>query len=285
MRLAGKVAVITGGARGIGRRIALTFAREGARVMIGDVEDEGGRGTVAEIEGAGGEAACRPCDVMRPDDVQALVDDAAGRFGRLDILVNNAAMSRRGTVTELPLEDWEIGRASVLDAAYYGCKAAIPRLAEAGGGAIITISSVHGLLAARRSAAYEAAKGALILLMKQVACDFGPQGIRANCICPGLILVEKGAPAFERDPDWARFNAEVYPLRRYGQTEDIANAALFLASDEASFITGQALVVDGGLTAQLQDDLAFRMAAFVRETGISGPMADAGGAAGPRREG
>ena len=142
MRLEGKVALVTGGAQGIGRQIALTFAREGARLMIGDVKDEGGRATVREIEAAGGAAACRPCDVGRFDDVQALVDATVETYGRLDVLVNNAAMWRPGTVVEMPLADWEVGRTTILDAAYYACKAAIPRLIEAGGGSIISISSV-----------------------------------------------------------------------------------------------------------------------------------------------
>lgn len=269
MRLDGKVAIVTGGARGIGRRIALTFAREGAKVFVADVIDGGGQTTEREIAEAGGDAAHAECDVTKLEQVEAMVDAAARRFGRVDVLVNNAASWRGGTVVDMPPGDWELGRSSILDAAYYCCRCAIPRMVEAGGGSIISISSVHGLLAARRSAAYEAAKGGLILLMKEVACDYGPQGIRANCICPGLIVTERSAPRFDANPEVARLNAEVYPLRRYGRPEDIANAALFLASDEASFITGHALVVDGGLTAQLQDDLAFRMTQFTKETGIA----------------
>ncbi len=195
MRIQGKVALITGGAQGIGRQIALTFAREGATVVIGDIRDNGGEATVAAIRAAGGTASCQVCDVTRFEAVEALVGAAVAEYGRLDILVNNAAAWRGLPVTEASLEDWELGRSSVLDATFYGCKAAIPHLVAAGGGAIISISSVHGLLAARRSAAYEASKAALILLMKQVACDYGPQGIRANCICPGLIVTERGAPA------------------------------------------------------------------------------------------
>jgi NAD(P)-dependent dehydrogenase (short-subunit alcohol dehydrogenase family) len=267
MRLAGKVAVVTGGARGIGRRIALTFAREGAKVLIGDLLDDGGRTTAGEVRETGGEAAYQVCDVTKLDQVRALVDAAVTTFGRLDILVNNAATMRHGTVVDLAPEDWEVGRASVLDAAFYGCKCAIPPMIQAGGGSIISISSVHGLLAARHSAAYEAAKGGLILLMKQVACDFGPQGIRANCICPGMIVTEIGEQRMAQNPERARLNAEIYPVRHYGRPEDIANAALFLASDEATFISGHALVVDGGLTAQLQDDIAYRMTEWARGQG------------------
>src|SRR5579859_192902 len=226
MRLNGKVAIVTGASQGIGRRIALTFAREGATVSIGDVKDDGGKTTVAEIEALGGTASCRHCDVTKPDNFQTLVEATVQAYGQLHILVNNAAAWRGGTVVDTELADWELGRASILDAAYYGCKFAIPPMIRSGGGSIISISSVHGLLAARRSAAYEAAKGALILLMKQVACDFGPQGIRANCICPGLIVTERSAPRFDADPEMARLSAEVYPVRRYGKPEDIANAAL-----------------------------------------------------------
>jgi NAD(P)-dependent dehydrogenase (short-subunit alcohol dehydrogenase family) len=264
MRLQGKVAIVTGASQGIGRRIALTYAREGAMVVIGDVKDDGGRTTVQEITTAGGRAICQRCDVSRPEQVQALVEAANTAFGRLDILVNNAAAWKGGTVVDMPLADWELGRGTILDAAFYTCKYAIPAMIAGGGGSIISISSVHGLLAARRSAAYEAAKGGLILLMKQVACDFGPQGIRANCICPGLIVTEKNRMG-EEHPERARLSAEMYPVRRYGTPDDIANTALFLASDEASFISGQAIAVDGGLTAQLQDDIAHRMAEYVRK--------------------
>jgi NAD(P)-dependent dehydrogenase (short-subunit alcohol dehydrogenase family) len=264
MRLNGKVAIVTGASQGIGRQIAITFAREGARVVIGDVKDEGGRTTVQEIAAAGGNAVCRLCDVSRPEQVEALVQTATGTYGRLDALVNNAAAWKGGTVVDMPVADWELGRGTILDAAFYACKYAIPAMIAAGGGAIISISSVHGLLAARRSAAYEAAKGGLILLMKQVACDYGPQGIRANCICPGLIVTEKNRMATEH-PERARFNAEIYPVRRYGTPDDIANTALFLAGDEATFISGQAIAVDGGLTAQLQDDIAQRMAEYGRK--------------------
>ena len=264
MRLTGKVALITGGARGIGRQVALTFAREGARVMIGDVLDGGGETTVREVVAAGGEAACQVCDVTSFEAVGALVEAAVTTFGRLDVLVNNAYINRSGTVVDVSLEDWNVSRSAMLDATFYGCKAAIPHMIAAGGGSIISLSSVHGYLAARNSAVYEASKASLINLMREVACDFGPQGIRANCICPGLIVTEVTAPRYETDPEAARFAAEIYPVRRYGRPDDIANAALFLASDESTFITGHALVVDGGMTAQLQDDLAARIAEYVR---------------------
>ena len=267
MRLDNKVAIVTGGAQGIGRQIALTFAREGAKVAIGDVKDDGAQTTVGEIQAAGGVARWQHCDVTKLENLETLVQATVEEYGRLDVLVNDAAAWKGGTAVEMSVADWELGRQSILDAAFYACKCAIPRMANSGGGSIITISSVHGVLAARRSVAYEAAKGALILLMKQIACDYGPHGIRANCICPGLIVTEKTRQRYEDSPARARFAAEVYPVRRYGRPEDIANAALFLASDESSFVSGHALVVDGGMTSQLQDSLAYHMAEFLKETG------------------
>ncbi len=264
-RLTGKVAIVTGGAQGIGRGIARLFAEEGAALMLADVQDGGGQRTRDEIAGlTGANVRCLPCDVGEPGDVERLVQETEQAFGPVTVLVNNAAAWRLDTAVGTSLEDWELARRTIFDAPFLGARYAVPSMERAGGGAIINISSVHGLLAARRSAAYDSAKGAVIVLTKQLAVDYGPLGIRVNCICPGLIVTERNQPRFDADPAMARLNAEVYPLRRYGTPQDVAQAALFLASDELSFITGHSLVVDGGMTAQLQDDVAYRIADYVR---------------------
>jgi NAD(P)-dependent dehydrogenase (short-subunit alcohol dehydrogenase family) len=270
-RLAGKTAIVTGAAQGIGRGIAHLFADEGARLILADLKDEGGLGTRAEIEGAhpGTQVLCVRCDVGDPGDVERLVQAAEEAWGPVAVLVNNAAAWRGGTAVDMPLADWELARRTIYDAAFLGAKYAVPSMERAGGGSIINIASVHGLLAARRSVAYEAAKGALITLTKQLAVDYGPQRVRVNAICPGLIVTEAFRHRMEADPARARVAAELYPLRRYGEPLDIARAAVFLASEESSFITGHALVVDGGLTAQLQDDLGYRMMDYLRDQGAA----------------
>jgi NAD(P)-dependent dehydrogenase (short-subunit alcohol dehydrogenase family) len=270
-RLAGKVAIVTGAAQGIGRAIALHLADEGAAVSLADVKDGGGLHTRDEILArpddrvSGGRVLvrCQMCDVSDAADVQRLVADTEAEMGPVSILVNNAASYRHGTAVDIPMEDWELARRTIYDAAFLGARFAIPSMERAGQGSIITISSVHGLFAARNSVAYEAAKGAVITLTKQLAVDYGPRGIRANCICPGLIVTEMFRERIESDQRRARREAELYPLRRYGHPDDIAQAVVFLAGDESSFITGHTLVVDGGLTVQLHDDLASRMMAYV----------------------
>ena len=267
MRLEGKVAVVTGAAQGIGRGIAHRFAEEGARVVVADVQQEKGEQTVAELQAKGAEAVFVATDVTVGEQIRAAIDGAAERFGRLDVLVNNAYWNKGGTALELDLADWNRAMSAMVTSHFLGAKYAVPHMEQAGGGSLISISSVHGLLAAANSVVYETAKGALILLVKQMAVDFGPLGVRVNAICPGLIVHEgnRRDPSWQDDPYRAGLQRINYPLRRWGTPQDIANGALYLASDEGSFVTGQALVVDGGMTAQLQDSHSQRVVEFVRQ--------------------
>jgi len=265
MRLAGKVAIITGAAQGIGRGIAHRFVEEGASVVVADIQEERGLATTRELVESGGTAAFVHTDVTDEAQIRRMIEFTAERFEKLDILVNNAYWNKGGSAVELELADWNRAMAAMVTASYLGAKYAVPHMQRAGGGSIISISSVHGLLAAARSVAYETAKGALIMLVKQMAVDFGPLNIRVNAICPGLIVHEKHDPKWQEDPYRSGLTRLDYPLRRWGTPRDIANAALYLASDEASFVTGHALVVDGGMTVQLQDSHSRRVAEFVRQ--------------------
>jgi NAD(P)-dependent dehydrogenase (short-subunit alcohol dehydrogenase family) len=263
VRLAGKVAVVTGAAQGIGRGIAHRFAEEGARVVVADVQQEKGEQTVAELEAKGAEAVFVATDVTAAEQIRATIDGAAERFGRLDVLVNNAYWNKGGTALELDLADWNRAMSAMVTSHFLGAKYAVPHMERAGGGSLISISSVHGLLAAANSVVYETAKGALILLVKQMAVDFGPLNVRVNAICPGLIVHEGQNTAWQQDAFQVGRRQMDYPLRRWGTPRDIANAALYLASDEASFVTGHALVVDGGMTVQLQDSHSERVLEFL----------------------
>jgi NAD(P)-dependent dehydrogenase (short-subunit alcohol dehydrogenase family) len=265
MRLEGKVAVVTGAAQGIGRGIAHRFAEEGAAVVVADIQEERGSATTEELRAKGARASFVHTDVTEEAQIKRMVDRAVEEYGRLDILVNDAFWNKGGTALDVDLADWNHAMSAMVTASFLGAKYAIPHMERAGGGSVISISSVHGLLAAARGVAYETAKGALIMLVKEMAVDFGPLGIRVNAICPGLIVHEKHDTSWQQDPFRAGLRKMDYPLRRWGTPLDIANAALFLASDEASFVTGQALVVDGGMTIQLQDSFSSRIVQFVRE--------------------
>jgi NAD(P)-dependent dehydrogenase (short-subunit alcohol dehydrogenase family) len=267
-RLRGKVAIVTGAAQGIGRGIAHLFAAEGARVIITDIQEERGAQTAAEIVQKGGEALFLAADAGEEQDWVRVIEETRRRYGRLDALVNNAHRSRSDRATDTSMEDWAQAMKMTVTAGFLGCKHAIPLMIESGGGAIVNISSVHGLLPARRSLGYETGKAGLIMLTKQVALDYGPSGIRCNAICPGAVHHERALERRQRDPEAyernLRFTESFYPLRRVGTPEDIARAALFLVSEESSWITGQAIAVDGGLTLQLQDSLAYQVREWVQ---------------------
>lgn len=249
MRLDGKVALITGGARGQGAAEARLFAGEGAKVVIADILDAEGEKLAAEIGESGGDALFVHLDVTSEDQWQSAVAETVARFGKLDVLVNNAAVWRRGHVLETTGEHWD----SVLDVnakgVFLGTKLAISEMRKAGGGSIINISSVAGLVGSLTSSAYSASKGAVRLFTKSTAVQYAKEGIRANSIHPGAIDTAMGEQVWPN----AETREEVVgrtPIGRMGVPEDIAYGALFLASDESSFVTGSELVIDGGMTAQ-----------------------------------
>jgi NAD(P)-dependent dehydrogenase (short-subunit alcohol dehydrogenase family) len=265
VRLEGKVALITGGAQGIGKGTAKLFGREGARVVVADIDDAHGEETVGEITAAGGTAAFVHADVEHEADIRTMIGFAVERYGKLETLMNNAYWSKGGTVVELETGDWDKSVDVMVRAHYLASKYAIPHMILAGGGSIINIASVHGYLAAARSAVYEASKAAVINLSRQIAVDFGPQGIRCNAICPGWIITERGEQHLKTDPTRYDKAIQVYPVRRGGRPIDIAYGALYLASDESTFVTGHALVIDGGLTTWLQDSLGHHLERFFSE--------------------
>jgi len=247
--LAGKRALITGGASGIGRATALLFVREGAAVSIVDLDEAGGQAVAHKIADEGGQAIFVRCDVSQAADCQRAVQQTVDELGGLDILFNNAGVIRRASVLETSEEEWDRVMAVNVKSVFLLSKCAIPFMAQAGGGVIINTASGWGLVGGRKAAAYCASKGAVVLLTKAMALDHGDQNIRVNCLCPGdtdtPMLRYEAQQLGESDK---RFLAEAAerPLRRIGKPEDIAQAALYLASDASSFVTGTALVVDGG---------------------------------------
>jgi NAD(P)-dependent dehydrogenase (short-subunit alcohol dehydrogenase family) len=250
MRLAGKVALISGGARGMGAVEARLFAQEGARVVIGDVLEVPGRQVEAEIQTQGGEAVFVHLDVTQEKDWQGAVALAVERFGTLDILVNNAGISQQSRVEHTPVEDWERVMDINAKGVFLGTKVAIPAMRRAGGGSIINISSQLGLVGTDNSSPqYQASKGAVRLLTKATAIQYARDGIRANSVHPGPVATPLNE-ARRADPDIYQLTVSRIPLGRYGQPEDVAYGVLYLASDESAFVTGSELVIDGGWTAQ-----------------------------------
>ncbi len=267
-RLAERVAIVTGGAQGIGGATARKLAAEGAKVLIADIDEATMALNAARIRAAGGTVETIVADVSRSEQNKGMIDAAVDHWGALHLLVNNAFAGGKelhGSAVEVPEEEWNRGLAILMTSIFLGVKHAAPVMERAGGGAIVNLSSVHGLLMAPRKLVYEAGKSAVIGMTRQMAIDFGPLGIRVNAICPGHIVTERITPQWEAHPDGLRYFARQYPVRRTGVPEDIANAIAFLCSDEASFITGQALAVDGGLTLQLQEDFAVDMAHYLRD--------------------
>ncbi len=269
-RLTDQVAIVTGGAQGIGGATARRLAEEGASVLIADVDGATAERNARAIRDAGGAAAVLVADVGRHADVRRMVDEAVRLWGKLTILVNNAynpiGNDDGGTAVHVSEETWDRNLAVLMKSVFLGVKYAVPVMQQAGGGSIVNISSVHGLLMAPGSLVYETGKAAVIAMTRQMAIDFGPAGIRVNAICPGHIVTERvQAVYWDKQPDGLRFFEQQYPVRRVGRPVDIANAVVFLCSGEASFITGQALVVDGGLSLQLQENLGVHLAHYIKE--------------------
>lgn len=243
-----KVAIVTGGASGIGRAAAALFAREGANVVVADYEPTGGQDTVKMIQGEGGEAFFVETDVSRPEDVQRMVNETVKTYGRLDILFNNAGVGETAKATEASLEHWERVLAINLRGVFLGCKYAIPEMIRNGGGSIINNASILAEVGFSEATAYAASKHGIAGLTQTIAIDYAAQGIRANTVCPGFIrtpMVMKGL-----DEETRGYIAGLHPLGRMGEPEEVAEAVLFLASDRSSFVTGTCLFVDGGYTAR-----------------------------------
>ncbi len=247
--LNGKVAMITGGASGIGRATALRFAREGAAVAVLDINEPKGRAVVQSIVDGGGKGIFLHCDVTSASECRSAVGKAVEELGKIDILFNNAGIIRRASVVDTTEEEWDKVMATNVKSVFLLSKYVVPLMAKAGGGVVINTASGWGLVAGREAASYCASKGAVVLLTKAMALDHGPQNIRVNCICPGdtdtpMLHSEAKQLGVPREEFLAE--AKQRPLQRIGKPEEIANAALFLASDASSYVTGTALVVDGG---------------------------------------
>ncbi|MEI7771858.1 MAG: SDR family oxidoreductase [Chloroflexales bacterium] len=247
-----KAVVITGGGGGIGRATALAFARAGSRLMVGDLDRAAADATVELIVAEGGEAYALGCDVAQPESAEALVRAAVARLGRIDCAINNAGIAASSESTaRLPIDTWERTIGVNLSGVFYCMRAELAAMRAGGGGVIINVASVLGLVGFAGAAAYVAAKHGVIGLTKTAALEYATRSIRVNAVCPGFIET----PMLDRagvtgDPDIRAAITALHPMGRLGQPEEIAGAVLYLCSDAASFITGQALVVDGGYTAR-----------------------------------
>ena len=249
-RLEDKVALVTGGGAGIGRAIAETFAREGAQVIVADRDGEAARETADAIVKNNGAARPRSVDVTDTEQVKALMSAIAERFGRLDVLINNAGVGERSDFRHLSDEAWERVWSVNLDGTVRCAREAFDLLKASGRGSIVNLSSVMATKHTRQMSVYSATKGAVSALSRSLAVEYAPYGIRVNALCPGYVetaLIGR----YTANPMIAKGLLSQTPLRRFGQPQDIANAALFLASDEAAYVTGASLHVDGGMNATL----------------------------------
>lgn len=250
MRLEGKVALISGGSQGMGAYEAELFVQEGAKVVVGDVREYEGRALVEKIVEGGGDAVFVRLDVTSETDWAAAVQEAVTRYGKLDVLVNNAGVSARGSIEETSVEDWDRVMDINAKGVFLGTRTAIPEMRKAGGGSIINISSQLGLVGMGESSPqYQASKGAVRIFTKSTAIQYAAEGIRANSVHPGPVITPM-TEARRSDAEVQKMMISRIPLGRYGESADVAYGVLYLASDESSFVTGSELVIDGGWTAQ-----------------------------------
>jgi NAD(P)-dependent dehydrogenase (short-subunit alcohol dehydrogenase family) len=251
VRLSGKVALITGAGSGIGRETALLFASEGASVVVADVNAQAGERTVSEVKGAGGRAFAVKADVSKGADAKAMIDSAEREFGRLDVLMNNAGISHIDDNGAVDTEEsvWDLTMAINVRGVFLGCKYGIPALRRAGGGSIINVASFVAVLgAATPQLAYTSSKGAVLAMSRELAVIHAREKIRVNALCPGPLRTELLMKYLDTEAKRQRRLVHV-PMGRFGEAVEIARAALWLASDEASFTTGSTFLVDGGITA------------------------------------
>ncbi len=275
MNFSGKVTIVTGGAIGIGGGISRKFSEKGSKIVIADIDLEASLENSAKIRNLGGECEVIKTDVSKSSDIKKMVDFTLEKYGRIDNLIQNAFSTGNntsfgGSALEVEEQSWDQGIAMLQKAIYLGAKYAGEELIKNKGN-IINISSVHGLLMSKGALIYEAGKSAVIGMTKQMACDFSPLGVRVNAICPGHIVTEKMEVRWNEIPSGLKFFEEQYPVRRTGIPEDIANGVAFLCSEEASFITGHSLVIDGGLSIQLQEDFGVDQAKYAKNNEIDFP--------------
>jgi NAD(P)-dependent dehydrogenase (short-subunit alcohol dehydrogenase family) len=245
-RLAGKVAVITGGGSGIGRETALRFAEEGAQVTVVDLADEAGAATASEV---GGHYV--HCDVSVEDQVRSMYDEVAARYGGIDVLFNNAGISPNddGSVLDTSLEAWQRVQDVNLRSVFLCCKLGIPHLLRRGGGSVINTASFVAVVGSATSQiSYTASKGGVLTLSREIGVEFARQGVRVNALCPGPVNTPLLQELFAKDPEKAARRLVHLPMGRFAEAREIANAVVFLASDESSYITASTFLVDGGLT-------------------------------------